>query len=391
MLSLKVCKHRIEKVKDALRKAKEEKGWQRDDFRWLSEASKLLGRDFEQTGYLAEGISSKTWNNFLKKIRIRAKAFQTYCAVLNLDWKQIYDSSDLEEIGLIITPDSSPDFLFEKAEHMYSKGIVSGAYELFSQLYNQRSRYQNYLNLDCWGRFYLSFGTVQMQRGYLYSDSGAFNLASKSLTIFSELGNSLKIAETYNLLGICFRQIDNFKKAIESYNKAIDIVKNNEKFVYKKMHIFHDLAVSSFLFAKQINSKNYLELSNKLFDESNSFFASEEPDFYKIATIRTAEMQIKAGKASLARNTLDAFEDIRNYSALILPFQALFLRINAEKYLELEDIEEGIKFFISALKLNQREGYTHQLKELEKLQLRYQDKLNDLLIEDFNVYTSDIL
>ena len=61
MLSLQVSKQGMEKIKKSLREAKEERGWQREDLRWLIAASKLLGRDYEKTGYLAEGVSTKTW------------------------------------------------------------------------------------------------------------------------------------------------------------------------------------------------------------------------------------------------------------------------------------------------------------------------------------------
>jgi DUF218 domain len=39
-------------------------------------------------------------------------------------------------------------------------------------------------------------------------------------------------------------------------------------------------------------------------------------------------MQLRSGNVSLARDTLDAFEEVPKYESLTLPFRTLFLRIN---------------------------------------------------------------
>jgi tetratricopeptide (TPR) repeat protein len=230
-----------------------------------------LGRDYKETGYWAEGISPSTWKNFLNRKAIEAKAFQTYCHVLNLDWREICDFSDFEEIGFATISDYSYDSIFDKAQSLYSKGIVSGAYELFVQLFGRIEKQQSHLTIESLGDFYLSFGMVQMQRGDIRGKNGAFYLASECLKIFLALENKNKIAESYNLIGMCFRQVDNFKEAIKNYNFAIEVI-GDDKIIFRKMHTFHDLAVSSFLYAEQEKSEDYLDLANNLFSQSNTFF-----------------------------------------------------------------------------------------------------------------------
>jgi tetratricopeptide (TPR) repeat protein len=381
-VTLRASSQGMANIKLALKKGKEEKGWRRDAYEWINTASKILGRDHEEIGYFAEGISDKTWEKFLDRKAIGAQAFQTYCYVLDLDWREIYAPIDFEKLGFSAIQDYPFDSIFDKAQGIYSKGKVSEAYELFVQLFDKIEKRQYHLTMEVLGDFYLNFGIVQMQRGDIHGKNGAFYLASECLKIFSTLGDQSKIAESYNLLGICFRQVSNFKEAIRNYNLAIKITGDDNKLIPRKMHTFHDLAVSSFLHAEQERSEDYLYLANNLFNQSNLFFLNEEPSFYKIASIRTAEMQLRSGNISLARDTLDAFEEIPKYNSLTLPFQALFLRINAEKYLALNQVDKGMEFFVEALRLNRQECYSHQLIELTKLRLRHEDKFDKTILDD---------
>lgn len=72
-----------------IRQARTEKGWSVGSHRWLEEASQVLGTDWEEQGYLAEGISEGTWSRFLSGQRINAPAFKAYCKVLELNWEEV--------------------------------------------------------------------------------------------------------------------------------------------------------------------------------------------------------------------------------------------------------------------------------------------------------------
>jgi anion-transporting ArsA/GET3 family ATPase len=83
-----------------IKQARKEKGWNVDDSKWLEEASRVLGRNWEETGYLAEGISEGTWKRFLAGKRpIKAEAFKAYSQVLGLKWEEIVDRSAVQDWG----------------------------------------------------------------------------------------------------------------------------------------------------------------------------------------------------------------------------------------------------------------------------------------------------
>lgn len=94
MVALKVSPKSIEVIKQA-RKAR---GWAVDDFRWLEEASKILGITWQETGYLADGISEGTWKRFLSgKYAINVDAFKAFCRVLELEWQEIVDRQNHQD------------------------------------------------------------------------------------------------------------------------------------------------------------------------------------------------------------------------------------------------------------------------------------------------------
>lgn len=96
MGSLKASAPGLAKIKQA-RKAK---GWSVDDLKWLEEASKILGVNWEETGYFAEGISEGTWKRFLAGKRpIKAEAFKAYSEMLGLNWQEIANRGSVQDWG----------------------------------------------------------------------------------------------------------------------------------------------------------------------------------------------------------------------------------------------------------------------------------------------------
>src|SRR5919202_633044 len=83
-----------------IKQARKEKGWSVDNPKWLEEASRVLGINWEKTGYLAEGISEGTWKRFLAGKRpIKAEPFKAYSEVLGLNWKEISDRASVQDWG----------------------------------------------------------------------------------------------------------------------------------------------------------------------------------------------------------------------------------------------------------------------------------------------------
>lgn len=94
----KPSKQGLEKIKQALQKAKIEQDWNKYDQRWLVEASKFLypEGDWNLNGPYADGCSEGTWKRFVdnKGESINPRPFQAFCEVLGLDWREIIDTSN---------------------------------------------------------------------------------------------------------------------------------------------------------------------------------------------------------------------------------------------------------------------------------------------------------
>jgi WD40 repeat protein len=96
MVALKASARGLVMVKQA-RKAK---GWTIDDFRWLEEASNILGTSWQEVGYFADGISEGTWKRFLSgKYAVNFDAFKAFCQVLGLKWQEIVDHHNYQDWG----------------------------------------------------------------------------------------------------------------------------------------------------------------------------------------------------------------------------------------------------------------------------------------------------
>jgi len=83
-----------------IKQARKEKGWSVDNPKWLEEASGVLGMNWEERGYFAEGISEGTWKRFLAGKRpIKAEAFKAYSEVLGLNWEEIVARGAVQDWG----------------------------------------------------------------------------------------------------------------------------------------------------------------------------------------------------------------------------------------------------------------------------------------------------
>ncbi len=88
MLTLKASTQGLARI----RQAREQKGWAIEDPRWLIAASQCLepNINWEESGFFAEGVALGTFKRFLAgRERIKPLAFQAYCQVLGLNWKEV--------------------------------------------------------------------------------------------------------------------------------------------------------------------------------------------------------------------------------------------------------------------------------------------------------------
>jgi hypothetical protein len=80
-----------EQGKNKIRQARNFKGWNIDDPRWLKEASKVLepNKLWTEEGAFAYRVSLATWKRFLQGKAIVAENFQAFSQVLGLNWQEI--------------------------------------------------------------------------------------------------------------------------------------------------------------------------------------------------------------------------------------------------------------------------------------------------------------
>lgn len=84
-----------------IRDAREQRNLPMDDPKWLLEASKVIepNVDWEREEYFAnevfaDGVSESTFKRFLYRTRIKARAFQAFCQVLGVNWKEVVEQDN---------------------------------------------------------------------------------------------------------------------------------------------------------------------------------------------------------------------------------------------------------------------------------------------------------
>lgn len=90
-----------ESGKTKIKQARMNRGWTRDDDRWLNETTEIL----KLSGVKGAGVSLATWRRFLEaKLRIEAETFKAFCQVLGLDWEDVVEDAANNNIDLSEAP-----------------------------------------------------------------------------------------------------------------------------------------------------------------------------------------------------------------------------------------------------------------------------------------------
>lgn len=255
---------------------------------------------------------------------------------------------------------------------IYEQGNAKEAKKILEILFSNSKEY-NLIQTDLklYAEICLILGKTKMQLGEAKGKYGALSLAVYALEAFMQLKELKGIVESYQLLGIVHRQLEQFSDAIQHYEKVLALTENENSLRFRKYHTLHDLAVSHFLFAEQTSNQKYFNYSSHAFQQSNDYFLKQEPDFCSIASIRMAELYIKQGQWQQAVSLLEPYEDAVEFATLQLPHQMLFFRINAERYLKSGNIEKATKFLKAGLKLSQQEAYQYQTVLCNRLYHQY--------------------
>ncbi len=103
-------------VKPILKEAREQKKWTVDNKKPLRRASKLLDPNWKEGDYFYPGVDHESWKFFLYGMRkINADIFKAYCKVLELNWEDIAEPSEIQEKEL---PVVSPAIAHPSAENL---------------------------------------------------------------------------------------------------------------------------------------------------------------------------------------------------------------------------------------------------------------------------------
>ncbi|MBK7885278.1 MAG: hypothetical protein IPJ81_16980 [Chitinophagaceae bacterium] len=165
--------------------------------------------------------------------------------------------------------------MFEVADKLYVHGNAKEAKEILQPLFYNAKKYNlPKTNLKLYAGICLAFGKVKMQLGDKEKTGGALNLALCALESFLELKEQKGITESYQLLGIIYRQMEQFTIAIQYYEKVLDLTKNDNNLQFRNYHTMHDLAVSHFLLAEKTGNSNFFTHSSVAFQISNNYFYS---------------------------------------------------------------------------------------------------------------------
>lgn len=90
-----------ESGKSKIKQARMNRGWIRDDVRWINEATEIL----KLSGVKGAGVSPATWRRFLEaKHRIEPDNFKAFCQVLGLDWEDVVEDTVDSNIDLSEAP-----------------------------------------------------------------------------------------------------------------------------------------------------------------------------------------------------------------------------------------------------------------------------------------------
>jgi WD40 repeat protein len=109
MKTLKASSEGLDKIKKAIEKIQQEKGWALDNPNWLDEASKFLPIVKKGKQEVPDSVSIGTWKRFLQgKICIKNNTFKAFCQVLGLNWEEVVDNNPSQSTTLGVS--SSQDW-----------------------------------------------------------------------------------------------------------------------------------------------------------------------------------------------------------------------------------------------------------------------------------------
>lgn len=260
---------------------------------------------------------------------------------------------------------------FERARALYAAGHADAAFQVLEQgckriLLSAESFPDDVVSAET----LLLAAQAQMQRG---RKAASFKLAFRAERLFRRNQSVYWWSLATQFLGLSLHQQRRFSAAARAFAFAAAGLERKRDQSLRK-HILFDGALSA-AYDARVEHRAPDEVLVRSLKEKARYFAGEEPSFGGIADVRIAEVLLMRHEVHPAAELLDVHES--SVEKFILPFQALFYRINAERYVLQGDAERANYFYSEALSLDASQHYMHQLEELFDLQHVYRDVFGD--------------
>ncbi len=197
----------------------------------------------------------------------------------------------------------------------------------------------------------LNYAVVLHKKGHVQIDVGDYFGADISLrkayTILKNTENKEKLSTLYNSLGIVSKELNEYDRAIEYYNKALEVVTKNN--IYNTEHLkAMYLGNIGVLYQKQGEHKKALIYFNEALKDKN--LKAENPQVY-------SNILDNIGFSKLKMNDYNNTEQVLKKALLIrdslksTSYQILSLNHLSEYYYNLKDTTAAINFSNKAIKI----------------------------------------
>ncbi|MEL7123519.1 MAG: hypothetical protein AAFO07_29020 [Bacteroidota bacterium] len=214
---------------------------------------------------------------------------------------------------------------------------------------------------------------------------------NESIKGFKELNEIPNLLKAFDVLRISLRQENQNMFAVRQLKEDLDILSSktlsSDVRKHNEMKILHQNAISLFKEAKNHPKAEALLIeSGELFRKSNEYFKhGHNENWYRHVEIREAELLVKSNQFHKADSILSKYENVWEFAMLTDTQKAIFLRINCEKYLKVEDSLSAFKFFKAAVDLCLNKGLKGELRRLDALKNAY-PSLHNHLPPKFSVF-----
>ena len=202
----------------------------------------------------------------------------------------------------------------------------------------------------------LNYAVILHKKGHVQIDVGDYFGADISLrkaySILKNTDNKEKISTLYNSLGIVSKELNEYDRAIDYYNKALEVVTENNIYNKENLKAIY-LGNIGVLYQKQEEHKKALVFFNEALKDKN--LKTENPQVYSNILDNIGFSKLKMNDYNNTETELKKALFIRD-SLKSTSYQILSLNHLSEYYYNLKDTIAAISFSNKAIKTAKKSG-----------------------------------